>query len=126
MPATCFLRFIKPGLSLLCSSAFACSLFAQPIGADAVLQFKTVSNANGPVIGYTPASGVQLLKIDGRNFKDLNKNGKLDRYEDWRLTVEERAKDLAGKMTVEQIAGLMLYSGHQAVPANPRGFGAAT
>jgi beta-glucosidase len=66
------------------------------------------------------------LKVDGLSFKDLNKNGNLDAYEDWRLSVEERAKDLAGKMTVEQIAGLMLYSAHQAIPGNPRGFGAAT
>ena len=77
-------------------------------------------------MGYAASSGVQILKIDGRSFKDLNKNGKLDAYEDWRLPVDERAKDLAGKMTVEQIAGLMLYSAHQAIPGNPRGFGAAT
>ena len=126
MPANCLLRLIKPFFFILSSCAMTSSLFGQAVGGDAVLQFKTVSNSNGPVIGYTPASGVQLLKIDGRNFKDLNKNGKLDRYEDWRLTAAERAKDLAGKMTVEQIAGLMLYSGHQAVPANPRGLGAAT
>jgi beta-glucosidase len=88
--------------------------------------FKTVTNKNGPTLGYTPASGVKILTIDGFNFKDLNKNGQLDKYEDWRLPVEERAKDLAAKMTTEQIAGLMLYSAHQAVPANPRGFGAAT
>jgi hypothetical protein len=31
-----------------------------------------------------------------------NRNGKLDRYEDWRLSAEERASDLARKMTVEQ------------------------
>jgi beta-glucosidase len=93
-----------------------------PINID----FKTVSNKNGPTLGYSPASGVTVLTINGQHFKDLNKNGKLDRYEDWRLPVDARAKDLAGKMTVEQIAGLMLYSGHQAIPAAPRGFGAAT
>lgn len=88
--------------------------------------YKLVTNTNGPTLGYSPASGVSLLTINGLHFKDLNKNGKLDPYEDWRLPVDVRAKDLAGKMTVEQIAGLMLYSGHQAIPANPRGFGAGT
>ena len=64
-----------------------------------------------------PASGVKLM-IDKRlAFKDLNKNGKLDKYEDWRLPVDVRAKDLASKLTVEQIAGLMLYSKHQPIPA---------
>ena len=40
--------------------------------------------------------------------------------------MDERAKDLASKMSVAQIAGLMLYSGHQSIPAAPRGFGSAT
>ena len=62
-------------------------------------------------------SGVKILTVDGLAFKDLNKNGKLDKYEDWRLPVSERAKDLASKLSVEQIAGLMLYSAHQAIPA---------
>ncbi|MEY4278442.1 MAG: hypothetical protein RL377_446, partial [Bacteroidota bacterium] len=44
-----------------------------------------------------------------------------DIYEDWRVNVNERAKDLAQKMTVEQIAGLMLYSAHQSVPMPPMG-----
>jgi len=88
--------------------------------------FKTVTNPNGPTLGYSPSSGVTILIVDGLHFKDLNKNGKLDPYEDWRLPVDIRAKDLAGKLSVEQIAGLMLYSAHQAIPANPRGFGAGT
>jgi beta-glucosidase len=89
-------------------------------------QFLTVKNTKGPTLGYAPESGVQILKINGLFFKDLNKNGKLDKYEDWRLPVDERAKDLASKMSVAQMAGLMLYSGHQSIPAAPRGFGSAT
>ncbi|MFC5470059.1 glycoside hydrolase family 3 N-terminal domain-containing protein [Cohnella suwonensis] len=84
-----------------------------------------VSNDKGPVLGYSEASGVNTLKVDGLAFKDLNKDGKLDPYEDWRLSPEERAKDLASKMTVEQIAGLMLYSSHQAIPGNLGWFPAA-
>jgi beta-glucosidase len=71
-------------------------------------------------------SGVSLLTVDRFAFKDLNKNGALDSYEDWRLSADERAKDLASKMSVEQIAGLMLYSAHQAIPAAARRFGAGT
>lgn len=83
---------------------------------------QTVTNSKGPVLGYSADSGVKILTIGGNKFKDLNKNGKLDKYEDWRLSVDERAKDLASKMTIEQIAGLMLYSGHQSVPAPADGF----
>jgi len=88
--------------------------------------FITVPNAHGPTLGYSPASGIKILTVNGLHFKDLNKNGQLDAYEDWRLPVDARAKDLATKLTVEQIAGLMLYSAHQAIPANARGFGAGT
>jgi beta-glucosidase len=90
------------------------------------INFKTLLNKNGPTLGYSSSSGVKVLTVNALHFKDLNKNGKLDLYEDWRLPVDTRAKDLASKMTVEQIAGLMLYSGHQAIPAAPRGLGAAT
>jgi beta-glucosidase len=85
-----------------------------------------VKNPNGPTLGYSSTSGVKILTVDGRSFKDLNKNGKLDKYEDWRLPVDERAKDLASKLSVEQIAGLMLYSAHQAIPALSGPFGAGT
>lgn len=85
-----------------------------------------VSNAGGQALGYSTASGVKIITVDGFAFKDLNKNGKLDKYEDWRLTAGVRAKDLASKMSVEQIAGLMLYSRHQAIPTGSRGFFAGT
>ncbi|HOX83796.1 MAG TPA: glycoside hydrolase family 3 N-terminal domain-containing protein, partial [Chryseolinea sp.] len=77
-------------------------------------------------LGYSITSGVKILTVDRLAFKDLNKNGKLDKYEDWRLSADERAKDLASQMSVEQIAGLMLYSRHQSIPGGSRGFMAST
>ncbi|WP_276368840.1 glycoside hydrolase family 3 N-terminal domain-containing protein [Chryseolinea sp. H1M3-3] len=88
--------------------------------------YTIITNPKGQAIGYAAASGIKILTVDGLAFKDLNKNETLDKYEDWRLTAEERAKDLASKMTVPQIAGLMLYSGHQSIPARARGFGSGT
>lgn len=76
-----------------------------------------VTNKGGKTLGYAATSGVKLLNDKGFAFKDLNKNGKLDAYEDWRLPVEVRAKDLASHMSIDQIAGLMLYSRHQPIPA---------
>lgn len=84
--------------------------------------FNRIENKGGQTLGYSLKSGVKIMTVDGLAFKDLNKNGKLDRYEDWRLPVAERAKDLASQMTVEQIAGLMLYSRHQSVPAPAGGY----
>ena len=78
--------------------------------------FNLVKNVGGETLGYHPDSGVKLITANRFAFKDLNKNGKLDPYEDWRLSDKERAEDLASNMSVEQIAGLMLYSGHQSIP----------
>lgn len=86
--------------------------FTETAGTD----FNLVEHNDGPTLGYSPSSGVSILEVDGLAFKDLNKNGTLDTYEDWRLSTDERARDLASQMSVEQIAGLMLYSGHQRIP----------
>ena len=74
-----------------------------------------VTHTKGPALGYSPASGVQLITSGGYAFKDLNRNGRLDTYEDWRKSPERRAADLAAQLSIEEIAGLMLYSAHQAV-----------
>ncbi|MBQ5830886.1 MAG: glycoside hydrolase family 3 C-terminal domain-containing protein [Alistipes sp.] len=75
-----------------------------------------ITQKKGATLGYSASSGVQILTKGGYAFKDLNRNGKVDVYEDWRKPVQQRAEDLASQMTIEQIAGLMLYSAHQAVP----------
>src|ERR1035438_6191751 len=56
------------------------------------------------------ARKAQVLTVDGLRFRDLNHNGKLDRYEDWRLPVEQRVADLVSRLTLEEKAGLMIHS----------------
>jgi beta-glucosidase len=51
-----------------------------------------------------------VITRDGLQFRDLNKNGVLDRYEDWRLPVEQRVADLVSKMTLEEKTGLMIHA----------------
>ncbi|MCD7839734.1 MAG: hypothetical protein LUG46_03800, partial [Erysipelotrichaceae bacterium] len=82
--------------------------------------YNLIINEGGKTLGYSPASGIQILEVDGYAFKDLNRNGKLDPYEDWRLSYDERIEDLVSQMSIEDIAGLMLYSPHQSikVPGN--------
>lgn len=60
-----------------------------------------------PVLGHR---SVEILKVGSLEFKDLNKNHQLDKYEDWRLPVEERVKDLISKMTIEEKVGFMVIS----------------
>jgi beta-glucosidase len=51
-----------------------------------------------------------VITRDGLKFRDLNKNGTLDRYEDWRLPPDQRVADLVSKMTPEEKTGLMIHS----------------
>jgi beta-glucosidase len=62
--------------------------------------FKLVVQKGGATLGYTSAP---LLIVDGYAFKDLDRSGSLDPYEDWRLPAETRAKDLASKLSIEEI-----------------------
>ncbi len=78
-----------------------------------------IHNKNGKNLGV--AGDVPILEKDGLAFKDLARKGELLPYEDWRLDPETRAADLAGRLSREEIAGLMLYSSHQLVPFVGRG-----
>ena len=88
--------------------------------------FNVVTQKKGQTLAYSPESGLSLLTVDGYAFKDLNRNGALDAYEDWRLPAEQRAEDLAARLPIEEIAGMMLYSSHQSVPSKGGMFGGAT
>jgi beta-glucosidase len=61
-----------------------------------------------------PATAVAesgLIRTEGNfSYRDLNKNGKLDIYEDSRRPIEDRVQDLLKKMTLEEKAGMMFYS----------------
>jgi len=60
-----------------------------------------------PVLG---TRSVEIIEKNGLQFKDLNRNGKLDKYEDWRLSSDERSKDLISRMSVEEKTGFMLIN----------------
>lgn len=79
--------------------------------------FVVVENPNdGARLSYSPDSGVTLLEVEDGGytyaFKDLNKNGELDVYEDWRESDETRVENLIGTLTIDEIYPLLLYSMH--------------
>lgn len=80
------------------------------IGATAWWYMLSAATAQGgaPPQALIAARAVEVLRLDGLLFKDLNKNGRLDPYEDWRREVEARVADLVGQMTIEEKAGLMV------------------
>jgi beta-glucosidase len=55
-------------------------------------------------------SGV-IKTENGLPFRDLNKNGKLDIYEDPRQPIEDRVDDLLSQMTLAEKAGMMFING---------------
>lgn len=80
-------------------------------------EYVLIDNGDGKKLGLSKDSKVEILSADGYAFKDLAGTGELHPYEDWRLSYEERAQDLASRLSTEDIAGLMLYSAHQIIPA---------
>jgi len=80
----------------------ACGYKWQETEADG---FRVITQKGGPTLGVSSAA---ILTDKGYAFKDLNRNGSLDVYEDWRRPALERAQDLAAQLSIEEIAGLML------------------
>ncbi|MBQ1560606.1 MULTISPECIES: glycoside hydrolase family 3 N-terminal domain-containing protein [Caulobacter] len=62
--------------------------------------------ADQPTLG---ARNVKIITVDGLKFRDLDRDGKLSPYEDWRLSPDRRAADLAARMTLEEKAGEMMH-----------------
>ncbi|MCX4835039.1 glycoside hydrolase family 3 C-terminal domain-containing protein [Streptomyces sp. NBC_01016] len=65
---------------------------------------------------------VPILAKDGIRFRDLNRDGRLTPYEDWRLSATARARDLLSRMTLEEKAGLLV---HGNLPTAGDGYDAA-
>ncbi|MFV0634265.1 glycoside hydrolase family 3 N-terminal domain-containing protein [Demequina sp.] len=91
--------------------------------SDGTTDFIVVDNpGDGPDLSYSAEGGVTLLdeEIDGATyaFKDMNGNGELDTWEDWREESTVRAEAVASEMSIEQIAGLTLFSSHESSPGD--------
>lgn len=75
-------------------------------------------NENGPAVG---TASVPVIEAEGFVFKNFERAEELLPYEDWRLDADVRAEDLAGRLSIREIAGLMMYSPHQMIPCLPGG-----
>jgi len=74
---------------------FACNVFAQK------------SSPHQPLIEHR---AVDLLHEKQFIFKDLNKNQKLDVYEDWRQPLDKRVANLVSQMTLQEKVGMLLIN----------------
>jgi beta-glucosidase len=50
-----------------------------------------------------------MIELDGLRFRDLDHDGELAPYEDWRNPVEIRVDDLIGRMTIAEKVGQLLH-----------------
>lgn len=78
-----------------------------------VLSSRTAHAGAEPDVGGQPNLGsrsAHLLWVHGFAFKDLNGNGKLDVYEDWRQSPERRAQDLVRRLRLQELAGLLVHA----------------
>ena len=82
--------------------------FALAFGATAAPDAAAADEGNHGRPPVLDARAKELITVKGRTFKDLNDNGRLDTYEDWRRPVGDRVADLVRQMTLEEKAGLML------------------
>ena len=69
-----------------------------------------VTQEGGATLSYSKESGLNLIQVDGYVFKDLNDNGKLDLFEDWRQPAADRAADWAAQLEVADELPLMLHA----------------
>lgn len=67
------------------------------------------ANTQQAKLGYVDGI-TAILDVDGLKFKDLNKNGVLDTYEDWRLDTEARVADLLAKLTPAEKAAFLIQT----------------
>ena len=100
--ASCLMQTI-----VLRHSVFTFSGLAIALAASSVLmaQSKPVQPTH-PVLGTRV---VPMLTLNGLKFRDLDRDGKLSPFEDWRLSPAQRAADVASRMTLEKKAGAMMH-----------------
>ncbi len=90
------------GFGIYCSSALLRGLFISGLTSDPDLNTRN----NLSLLGKEAPT----LTQDGITFRDLNKNGMLDPYEDPRRPIEERVEDLLQQMTLEEKAGMLFQT----------------
>lgn len=90
-------RMNKKIASLLLTAGLCVSMLSGALATEAYEQPKLETRVKN------------IIEVDGYQFRDLNDNGALDPYEDWRLSAQERAEDLLGRMDATQKASQMVH-----------------
>ena len=93
------LKFVFKFLLILSSSIIFVYLFY-------TVRWKINTYNNNSLLGEKAPK----IEFEGKTYRDLNKNGKLDVYENSSFSIEERVEDLISQMTIEEKAGAMFIT----------------
>lgn len=103
-----------------CAGRFTMIVLAAGIAS---LTACTTSSQPNPANQSQPIAG-PVITVGGVQFRDANRSGTLESYEDWRLPAEVRVNDLVGRMTLEEKAGTLIHATAPSVgPYGPVGAG---
>ncbi len=102
-------------IALLLVLAMVLSMVCVPSFADDSVIKESASGffyieATDTQAALSAASADKFIQVDGLYFKDLNGNGTLDIYEDWRQDTDARVADLVSQMTMDEKAGALLFA----------------
>jgi len=102
---------------LMLFSSMSVTSFAEP-ATDRYTPLEISDPAHQLDIKWVEADGEQIalsydekeiIEVDGLKFKDLNANGQLDVYEDWRQDSATRTKDLISQMNLDEKIGALFH-----------------
>lgn len=106
----------KKKISMLLSSAMMLNALSLPVFAEenSIIQQSESGfyyiEENGDQVRLSNKDENGFLEVDGLYFRDLDKDGELDVYEDWRVEQETRVQDLLAQMTPEEKAGSLIFA----------------
>ena len=92
-------RSAMKAISLQVAGLILCGCVSMPAG--------TPPSAS-PGQAHLQTRNVATIEQDGLLFRDLDRNGTLTPYEDWRRTPSQRAADLLARMTLQEKVGQMV------------------
>lgn len=106
---------MKKLVSWLLAVTMLASLCALPAAAEESAIKESASGfyyieANGEQAKLSAASQDKFIQVDGLYFKDLNGNGELDVYEDYRAETEDRITDLISQMSLEEKVAMVFHT----------------
>ncbi|MDB2586072.1 glycoside hydrolase family 3 C-terminal domain-containing protein [Luminiphilus sp.] len=82
-------------IAVVVAALYAANLFLKPISKMRA--------------SFAQSSIATPINVDGEDFRDLNRDGSLDPYEDYRIATADRVEDLLSQMTLDEKVGQMFH-----------------